>query len=58
MKNETFSTQKLIFSSFLNENDHDLSNGRSRSLVFLNYKRPVESIFGISHYMNGNASVS
>ena len=26
MKNETFSTQKLIFSSILNENDHDLSN--------------------------------
>ena len=52
MKNDTFSTQKkLIFSSILYENDHDLSNGRSRSLAFFKYKRPVESLFGISNYI-------
>ena len=59
MKNETFSTKKKkIISSILYENDHDLSNGRSRSLAFLKYKRPVESLFGISNYMNSKASVS
>ena len=58
MKNETFSTKKMIFSSILYENDHDLSNGMSRSLAFFKYKRPVESLFGISNYMNSKASVS
>ena len=51
-------TQKKIFSSILYENDHDLSNGRSRSLAFFKYKRTVESLFGISNHMNGNATVS
>ena len=45
--------QKLTFSSILYEN-----NGRSRSLAFFKYKRAVESLFGISNYLNGNASVS
>ena len=63
MKNETFATKKkkkkkMRFSSILYENDHDLSNGRSRSLAFFKYKRPVESLFGISNYMNSKASVS
>ena len=57
MKNETFS-KKMIFSSILYETDRDLSNGRSKSLAFFKYKRPVESFLGISNYMNGNASVS
>ena len=35
--------KKKIFSSILYENDHDLSNGWSRSLAFFKYKRPVES---------------
>ena len=47
-----------IYSSILYENDYDLSNGRSMSLAFFKYKRPVESLFGISNYMNGNAIVS
>ena len=48
----------IYISPILYENDHDLSNGRSMSLAFFKYKRPVESLFGISNNMNGNAIVS
>ena len=58
-KQDIFHTKKkMIFSAILYKNDHDLSKGRSRSLAFFKYKCPVESLFGISNYMNGNATVS